>query len=248
MANTVPPLSIIELDQTDIQARLQNDPYFAGLIPVLLQRVGITEDDIQVALQTMQAGFSAVGSVVIVLMPDISTDTPNAPGPRYWVRYALQVIDWPIVRRQSPGGTGVSAEEIADRVREIMQYFSPRNQAFAFDTVTPVPMTEGRVSYVVRFKRIGADQPPPQCAAVTFSPNAGPGPVTLTLTASQPAGATIWYTTDGSYPGSTQAAPVGTALQYTAPFSVPSGTLIRAAAEFPSGGYQQSNYISQVQF
>ena len=116
MANTVPPLSIIELDQTDIQARLQNDPYFAGLIPVLLQRDGITEDDIQVALQTMQAGFSAVGSVVIVLMPDISTDTPNAPGPRYWVRYALQVIDWPIVRRQSPGGTGVSAEEICDRV------------------------------------------------------------------------------------------------------------------------------------
>ena len=119
-AETVPPLSIMEYDQDDIVARLTADPYFAAGTPILEQRLGITENDVEIAISTANNQNGLIGTVVIVLMPRLSGKDPNAPGPRYTVRYPVQVIDWPTVRRQTVGGSQISAEAAADRIREIL--------------------------------------------------------------------------------------------------------------------------------
>jgi Chitobiase/beta-hexosaminidase C-terminal domain len=242
MSESVPPLSILELDQLDIFARVQNDPFFVAGVPVLLELRGITERDIAQKIQTLNQQNGLVGSVAVVLMPTLLADSPNAPGPRYDTVYRVQVIDWPMVRRQSVGGTGISADELADRVRQILHRFTMgRGQTIYFAGQEPVNVPDGKISYSLRFKRQSQDLPPVAVASVGISPP-GPGPATATLTCAT-AGAAIWYTTDGSYPGSNSAA-CPTAKLYSGPFAVAAGTTLRAAAELT--GFQQSQAISQV--
>jgi len=240
------PPSVLELDQDDIYARLLADPFFKAGVPVLERRKGITESDVQAALSTMNQANGMVGSVAIVLMPVLSGQDPNAPGPRYTVRYTVQVIDYPVIRRQSKGGTGMSAELICDRVREILHLLNfGRGQTLAFDRLEPTQEPAGMVGYGVTFRRIGTDAPPVGCAAVGISPLSGgvnpilPGPQTVTLTCAT-AGAAIWYTLDGSYPSSVNP----NATLYAAPFVAPPGATVRAAAEL--AGFQQSQVISQA--
>ena len=248
-AETVPPLSIIELDQDDIVARLKNDPYFSAGIPILEQRLGITENDVEIAISTANNQNGLIGTVVIVLMPRLAGVDPNAPGPRYWVRYPIQVIDWPTVRRQAAGGSQVSAEEACDRIREIIHGMNCiRSQGqlqITFDKLEPVQVKDGQVSYIATFKRYGTDAPPVSCAAVGIAPASGTGPLTCTLSCAT-AGAAIYYTVDGTYPGSVFVAPKGTAVLYAGPFTAPQGSTVRAAAEL--SGFQQSNVISQVTY
>jgi hypothetical protein len=232
--------SALELDQEDITGRLEADSYFVSSTPVLQQRKGITEDDVQIAMQTVQPGTKC-GTVVIVLMPKMIPEARDAAGPRYWVRYAVQVIDYPLYRRQTGIGTGVSAEAICDRVRQILHRFSPgRGQTIYFDGLEPVPVKEGQVSYVVYFRCLGADSPPTQCATCGISPASGAGPLTVTLTNST-SGASIYYTTDGSYPSAQNA----TATLYSAPFTAAAAALVRAVASKAS--YQDGN-AAQVQY
>lgn len=244
MSEAVPPLSILELDQLDIFARVQNDPYFVAGVPVLLELKGITERDVAQKISALNSSNGKVGSVVIVNMPTLLPDSPNAPGPRYDTVYRVQVIDWPMVRRQSTGGTGCSADEIGDRLRQILHRFTMgRGQTIYFGGQEPVNVPDGKVSYSLRFKRQSQDLPPVAVASIGISPS-GPGPVTVTLTCAT-VGAAIYYTTDGSYPGSNPVA-CPTAVLYTGPFAVVAGTTLRAAAELT--GYQQSQAISQVSY
>jgi hypothetical protein len=245
----VPPLSVLELDQDDIVQRLVTDPFFQQAVPVLEQRKGITESDVQIALSTANQQNGSIGTCAIVLMPRLAGQDPNAPGPRYTTRYPVQVIDWPLVRRQSTGGSQVSAEQICDRVRQIIHGFNMgRGQMVYFDKLEPVAIDDGKISYIVTFKKLGSDFPPISCAAVGISPLSGgvspslPGPVLVTLTCAT-SGASIYYTIDGTYPSSEG----DTAVLYSGPFTAPAGSTVRAAAELPSGfGFQQSNVISQA--
>lgn len=247
----VPPLSVIELDQDDIVARLQADSYFVAGIPVLEQRLGITENDVAIAISTANSQNGKVGTVVVVLMPRLKGTDPNAPGPRYIVRYPIQVIDWPVVRRQSVGGSQCSAEEICDRVRQIlhMTLFSRGSsssgnalgQTLVFDSLEPAQVKEGQVSYILYFKRLGIDLPPTSVAAVSISPLSGTGPLTCTL-ACATAGASIYYTVDGTYPSAT----AKTGTLYSGPFTAPQGSTVRAAAQLT--GYQQSQVVSEVNY
>lgn len=232
--------SALELDQEDITGRLKADSYFVGSTPILQQRLGITENDVQIAMQTVQPG-TACGTVAIILMPKMVPEARDAAGPRYWVRYAVQVIDYPLYRRQTTLGTGVSAEAICDRVRQILHRFATgRGQTLFFDGLEPVPVKEGQVSYVVYFRCLGADSPPTQCATCGISPASGAGPLTVTLT-NATSGASIYYTTDGSYPSAQNTA----ATLYSAPFTAAAAALVRAVAS--KSGNQDGN-VAQVQY
>lgn len=243
MSSFVPPESTIELDQEDMYNRLRADKYFRNVTPVLLQRTGITENDVQIAMQTVQGG-TVCGTVAIVMMPKLIPEARDAAGPRYWVRYAVQVIDYPLYRSQANLGAGVSAEEICDRVRQIMHRFSTgRGQTLFFDGMEPVPVQDGQVSYVAYFRCLRADSPATQCATVGISPASGAGPTTVTLTCAT-AGASIYYTTDGSYPSSINTA----ATLYSAPFSAAAAALVRACASKPNDSTFQDGNVAQVQY
>lgn len=234
----VPPLSILELDQLDIFGRLQADAYFQAGVPVLLELKGITENDVLQKLSVVNQQNKVVGSCVVVLMPTLVNESPNAPGPRYDAIYEIQVIDAPIMRRQIFGGNQSSADEVADRIRQIIHRFTMgRGQTVVFSGQRRTDVPNGNVSYILRFKRVGVDQPPTQVAGVLIALSASTEIMTMTCLTP---GAAIYYTVDGSYPSSIATG----ATKYTGPFTPPAGSTIRAAAEAP--GYQQSNVISSV--
>lgn len=250
MASTIPPESVLELDQEDIAARLQSDAYFSGKMAVLLERRGITANDVQIALGVMNpnAPGKAAGTVVIVLMPSMVAKNRESPGPYSQIRYGIQILDWPLIRSQASGGTLVSAEEISDRIREIIHWSNfGRGQALYFDGMDPKAVKPGMVSYIVWFRKENIDQPPVSCASVGISPQTA-GAQTVTLVCAT-AGSMIYYTTDGTYPTpptTLQGGVASTGQTYTGPFSVAAGTLLRCSAL--AMGYQLSQAISSFQF
>lgn len=227
--------STLELDQDDITARLIVDPV-CGQVAVFSQRKGVTENDIQTRLGALNQAGGKVGLVLIVLMPKLLAQQSNAPSAYYSTRYSVQVIDWPVMRRVAVGGIQLSAETIAERVRQILHFASfGRGQSLGFAGMEPLPMADpNQISYAINFDKLGADTAVTKCAAVAMSPQQGASPQTITLTCGT-AGAAIYYTTDGSYPSSKNTA----AVLYSAPFNQAVAGTVRAAAE--KSGLQQSD-------
>ena len=226
--------SYLELDQDDMTARLSQDAV-AGLVTVFSQRKGVTENDILTKLGALNSKGGVVGLVLIVLMPRLVAEEANTPGAMYFVRYTVQVIDWPAIRRTS-GGVQISAETMAERVRNLLHFASfGRGQAIFFDGMEPVPMAnEAQVSYLINFRKKGADTPVSKVGPVLISPSTGASPQTVTLSCAN-GGAAIYYTLDGSYPTSENS----TAALYSTPLTIASATTLRAAAELTN--YQQSD-------
>jgi len=227
----------LELDQEDFAARLQADPYFTD-IAVLIQRKGVTDSDIDVALSVLNERTGKIGACVVLLMPALAPESPNVPGPLYRIITTVQVIEQPLFNLGTTG-TGKSAEQISRRVRVLLHHFCNGFGAFyVCEGMEPIPVDTGKISYGVKFSRSAGDGPEPRVATPTLSAPATTAPTNVTI-ACATAGATIWYTTDGSYPSSANAA----AIQYAAPISITVATTVRAAAE--KLGLLQSN-VSQL--
>jgi len=228
----------LELDQEDFAARLQADPYFTD-IAVLIQRKGVTDSDIDVALSVLNERTGKIGACVVLLMPALAPESPNVPGPLYRIITTVQVIEQPLFNLGDTG-TGKSAEQIAQRVRMLLHHFSNGYGAtYVFDGLLPLGADAGKISYGVKFSRQAGDSASPKVAALTISATDTKAPATVQIT-SATAGATIWYTTDGSYPSSANA----NAHTYGAPFPQATAATIRAAAE--KAGLQQSNVTQLI--
>jgi hypothetical protein len=219
-------------DQDDFFARLSLDSFFAE-ISVLEQRKGVTESDVEVALSTLNEKAGKIGAVVIVLMPDLVPTEPDAPGPEYRVRSTVQVITQALFN-ESATGTQKSAEQIAQRVRQLLHRFGTGAGVFSFAGMEPIAQDAGKVSYGVTFTRLARDEDLPRCGTPLIDPDEGAAPQLVTLTCAT-AGASLYSTTDGSYPSSANDA----ATLYTAPFNVATACTLRVAAE--KAGMQQSN-------
>lgn len=230
--------SPLQQEQEDIHGRLAADTYFADL-PVLLARKGVTDSDIEIALSTLNAGGTGkIGAVAVVLMPTLRAEPDNVPAPVYVVQHTVQVIEDPLFSQDATSGVLKSAEEIAHRVRLLLNWFNPGGAgSLAFDGMDPAEVKSG-VSYLVRFSRRTGDDELARVATPVVSADSASAPATVTLTCAT-SGAAIYYTTDGSYPSSAN----DDATLYSTPFSQPTAATIRAAAE--KSGLQQSN-VSQL--
>jgi len=230
------PYAADERDQDDFYGRLSADPFFAD-IPVLLQKKGDITSDTEIAMNTLNAKTGKRGAVVIVLQPELVMAEPDAPGPEYFIIMAVQVFVTRADNDDPNTGTGKSAELICKRIRVLMHHYGPGDgTVYSFQRRSPLPVDEGNVSYSVTFQRRAVDQDwQPRCGLplIDAVPDGGNSQVTLTTAT---AGAAIYYTTDGSYPSSTNTA----ATLYAGPFVVNAGnsTLLRCAAELAN--YQQS--------
>lgn len=224
----------IERGQEDFFHRLNADSFFAD-VPVLAEHRGVTEDDIAQSLSTLKEKSGLLGLVAIVLEPNLKPDAPNAPGPRSIIRIVVQVIDQPL------GSTvGKTFSQAAERVRMVLHHFRDGSGGtWVFDGQEPVVMEPGKRSYGVAFVRIGVDNPPAKVSQVLISAAGTVAPQTVTLTCAT-AAASIYYTTDGSYPASTNAA----ATLYTVPFSFATAGTLRAAAT--KTGLQQSDVSQSI--
>lgn len=226
-------LDQLEQDQRDFFGRLLSDPFLSD-VKILLEEKGDIEADVLQALSVFNDRGGKIGACVVVLMPTLTGDSPDAPGPRSTVRMTVQVIDQPVVNLGA-GGVGMSGSQIAERVRQVLHMFSTgRGNTYTFAAQDPIPVEAGKNSYGVAFTRLCADAPPPKVAAVSIALSSPSVPSTVTLS-TVTAGAAIRYTLDGSYPGSGN--PV--AMLYEAPVAISAAVYLRAAAEL--AGHQPSN-------
>lgn len=212
-------------DQLDFFGRLQADPYFAD-VALLLEEKGVTEADIAQALAGLNPSFSGkIGACVVVLMPELEPETPNLPGPCYDIALTVQVIEQPLVNRGA-GGSGLTASQLALRVRQLFHhFFTGDGSVYNFTRQAPLPADPGNTSLGVRFGRSSGDPQAPEVSSPAIA-TSGEGPVEITLT-TPTAGAAIYYTLDGSYPGSANTA----AILYAAPVTVTTACTLRASAE-----------------
>jgi hypothetical protein len=187
----------LEYAQTMFAGRLAADPYFAD-IAVLEQRKGVTDADILQALSTLNEKTGKNGACVVVLMPSLKPENSNAPSPTYRIQLVVQVIDLPLFNLGT-NGTGKSAEQIAQRVRQLCHLLSTGEKSvWVFSGSDPLPVEEGSNSYGVAFTRQSGDPHLPKVPNVQVE-HSGTGPVTFALSCPD-ASAAIWYTLDGSYP------------------------------------------------
>jgi hypothetical protein len=238
----ITPYAADERDQDDCCGRLSADPFFAD-IPVLLQKKGDITSDTEIAMNTLNAKTGKRGAVAIVLQPELVMAEPDAPGPEYFIILAVQVFVTRADNDDPITGTGKSAELICKRIRVLIHHYGPGDgTVYAFQRRSPLPVDEGNVSYSVTFQRRAVDQDwQPRCGLPLLDAALAGGNTLVTLTTAT-SGAAIYYTTDGSYPASTNPA----ATLYAAPFLVIAGNIIllRCAAEL--AGYQQSMVAQQA--
>jgi hypothetical protein len=165
-----------------------------------------------------------VGSGILINLPAADPTDDDIGGAQMTANLALDILNMDNVALPLSNGSGLTAEEIVVSVWLILHQWL--NQAIGsgnwfvsgFD---PIEDQKGAYGYrLILTVRFAADEPA-KCANVTSGVASG----YCTLNCAT-AGATIYYTLDGSFPGPGNAA----ALVYAAPFVVNSGQSVLAAA------------------
>ena len=236
-------MDLLQRLQLDTAGRIKADSYFAD-VPVYVSRPRDAAEAvaIQNSIDSALAGLIEQGGksgiAVIVFIPECRRDpsAPDAPGPRLMVVLTCRVIENPLVN-EGANGTGKTAEDCALTLHNLLHqaqfpgYLS--GLVSAPEAITPTGNT-GRIELDCKWEaRCGLTPPTRATAPVITGTSAA---VTLTTATN---GAAIYYSTDESYPSAAAAAfSVPTATLYTVPFTVASGTVVRAAAE--KSGLQQS--------
>ena len=235
----------IEQIQPDVFNKLASEPYFAtiSLFQIRKERYQ-SEIDEALSSATFDPGQSGKfpGATIEVMMPLVKTNLVNAPGPVVTLEQRLRVKENPAINLAT-GGVGLTAEQIAVQILQTLHqfYLGGICQALypAVEAIVPNSHFPGLVAYDVVLQATFNLTPP----ARTGCP-LPPGEESLTLTFSAPASdpaATIYYTTDGSFPGPGNAA----AVAYAVPFTVASGTVIRWAA-YVSGKLGSSTGMATI--
>ncbi len=219
--------SILEIIQDDCADKLNSEDLFSTISVVAVRKLQIVSE-IARRLPHLTVKNSKVGCGVLVGMPVIDVVDPNVPGPQLEVRLPFRVQENPTIN-QGSGGTQKSAEEVALNILKIVHQFQLAGfVGFYGDkgAITPNTEFEGLVTYDVTLTGRLGTTPLTKCAMPTIAE------ATLTITlACATSGAAIYYTADGTFPGSTNlVSNGGTAVLYTVPFAVTSGTVVRYAA------------------
>jgi hypothetical protein len=217
-------MSPIETIQPDLVAKLNSEPFFSD-INVFAIREERVESEIKQALAGTQPKAGKIGAVVEVMMPMIRTPNKNAPGPIAELSQIIRVKENPTLNL-GKNGTKKTAEAIA---LQILQLFHGFYLQGLLQSLYPAPdaMEHNRdfwpmVTYDVK---LGALFPLAPLAKLPMPGISSPAQ-TVTLTGQ----GTIYYTTDGTFPGPGNSA----AHRFSAPFTVPSGTVVRTAVYDPA--------------
>lgn len=217
----------LEQLQEDVQFRIMTESYF-DTIAIILQRDGVTINQIQQRVAALNQRGGKTGACIIVLMPIVDVPNANPPGPRFELTQSFIVLEHPTINRGA-SGTGKHSTDIALALLQLFHLFTlgyGATMTARERAITPNDSFDGLVGLQVDFFSRGGLTPQPFVALPTISADVLISPATITM-ACATAGAAIWYTTDGSYPSSEN--PV--AMRYSAPFVQNSGAIIRAAAE-----------------
>jgi len=217
----------IESVQPDVYNKLLSEPYFAN-VAIFKVREKQLGTEVSRALAGLQGRNGKGGATIEVLMPTLKTALPDAQGPVCILEQKLIVKEQPTVN-MGANGTGLTCEQIAVNVAQTFQLFflgGPMQGFYAAPSFYKYVETSGEKPFVAIEILLNAT------FVLTFlqrtvGPAAEAEGETVTLIDQQPGGSsTIYYTTDGSFPGGGNP----NAVVYTAPFAVTSGTIVRTAS------------------
>ena len=208
--------SILTAIQQEVADCLLADPFFAT-IPILVEQPRDLTYELQMSV-------ASAGTYGVVLVPQALVTAPTAPGPIFdpveiAVRFSENV----------PVSSGPHALEVAETALALLHLYRPTtiNEVF---TAAPKALQMVKEPNVVAYEiavrtQAGASYAVPQLDAPSISSAGSISPQTVTLSSDQ-AGASLFYTLDGSQP-----APRGpTSLLYTAPFVIAAPSLLRTRA------------------
>jgi hypothetical protein len=178
---------------------------------------------VQQKLATL-TGSTKIGLAVIVMQPKIPRAEKNLPGPVVRVEQNIQVIEQVLLNR-SASGTEIPANVATLRVLAALhQQVMGRSILYADQKpVEPLPGKKGYVTYLVTVyaEQLSASTVA-RVAPLAFGLD-GDGDLLITTDTS---GAAIYYTTDGSFPGPSNAE----ATLYSGAVPITDNLTIRAAA------------------
>jgi len=217
----------IESVQPDVYNKILSEAYFAN-IAVFAIREKRLDTEVNKALSGLQGRNGKGGATIEVLMPTLKTALPDTSGPVCILEQKIIVKEQPTVNLGAKG-TGLTCEQIAVNLAQTFQLFflgGPMQGFYAapafyqyVDEGGDKPFVAIQVVLNATFVLTALQR--------TLAPAAAAAAQTVTLTDEQPGGgSTIYYTTDGSFPGSGNS----NAIRYTTPFTVASGTTVRTAA------------------
>jgi hypothetical protein len=219
--------SQIESVQPDVYYKLLSEPWFEN-IAIFKIREKRLDTEVNRALTGLTGRNGKGGASIEVLMPSLKTALAETAGPICTLEQKFIVKEQPTVN-QGANGTGLSVEQIAVSLAQTFQLFylgGPMQGFYAAPefykyqaTTEEVPFIAVAVTLHATFALTASTR--------TLTPAVSAAAEAVTLTDQQPGGgSTLYYTTDGSFPGSGNPA----ATEYSTPFTVVSGTVVRVAA------------------
>jgi hypothetical protein len=225
--------SQIESVQPDVYYKLLSEPWYQN---IAIFRVREKQLDTQVnkALAGLAGRNGKGGATIEVLYPTLKAALANTAGPVCTLEQRFYVKEQRTVNRGA-NGTGLAAEAIAVNLAQTLQLFFLGG---ALNGFYPAPVFHREVDpgngapyfmLEVTMHATFALTPVQRTSQPCLAENS---PLTVTLTDTQPGGgSTIYYTTDGSFPGPGNPGNGGAGTQiYSGPFAVAAGTVVRCAA------------------
>lgn len=224
------PPSILERMQSDLAFRLRSDSFFDD-ISIAQERTGFTAADLTEKLGVLNQSSGRAGLFVLVKMPAIDlAENTSAPGPPLLVRLRLEVRENRNLNSSSATGTGKSAENTILRILQALHHYEAGLDfgviyRAADRAVTPLKPDRSTIGYAADFSAVISPENISQAPrpAITLTPQGGDNYLAEITSARQLA--TIYYSTDRSFPASSNP----DATRYTAPFPVTAGQHLRAA-------------------
>lgn len=201
--------------QADVVAKLGAETFFAQFT-IIPEIEGVTELDFEKALSTVKVTGGKIGAVLLVRLPTVNNQDFGSVVIQNRIRFSVRVLELPKFNR-GPRGTGVTYSAISRELQIALNAFCLGASTLYFKGTQPYNDGEGSIGEDVYFETVQALPMASKCQKPRISGDASA--VTIT-TAS---GATLRYTTDGSFP-------TRTATLYAGPFAVVSPACVRAAA------------------
>jgi hypothetical protein len=222
--------SVLTQIQDDIADRLAADDYFSD-IPVMSERKADLLNEITKSLGTITKKGGKCGVCVVVLSPEANNTASGVPGGILGVTIPVRVLEDPLYNNDATTGTQKAALTIARRIALVLDSYSPEGvcQCLRLDksnTIEPTQDVVAPIAYDVNISTVeGYKIPYTKVNTPTISPRSGTLPQTITL-ACATALASIYYTTDGSYPSSINTH----ATLYATPFTLSTACTLRVVA------------------
>lgn len=232
---------------TFYESRLKSDPYYNDIY-LLIVDPGDTETDLLQKLAT-KLGAGGKRGVAVLIMPIENADDDEIDTPVEALRLAISFQIWENRQiNKAVGGTGKNAWGVARHTATLFKHYSVRGLAKllvpdkpAIQRVPPPAGYEKKLrGWSVNFT--GREDVTTRLAKVAlpvFTP--GKGAASSVQITCPTAGATIYYTTDGTPPGPNE----NSATAYSAPIPVPAEGLNLFAVAVRDGSFP-SDTISAI--